>query len=358
MEQPGDDRRTPRDDAGTRADDRKAERGFSLLETTVTLLLLVITMGLFYDMMIGSSRSGMFAESRNDLATIGERVVNTVQKEINQSKLMFEENSKGTGYRTLFTNGLPGGLTVWSNSRMPIIDQNTTIIGPDPGPNSIANRTGNSLILARQLSPIAVAYDHDASSGTADINFLADRYEFQFYFLRTNPARNFGNFGYYLDLVRGRSETFADYFQLNSVTTNRAQLVQRLRAAAPITMAWDPGKDVSSAFYTLDASGTLTATTPTRFTVTIAQLLPEFAGGRIAGKMEYSVGLNSSTPLPIRDPIPLFATANSNFPGGLEFQVVGASGTRKILTRLVLVSWYGGQFNSQEASVVTYTHGF
>jgi hypothetical protein len=337
---------------------RTAERGFSLLEATVTLLLLLITLALFYDMILGATRSGMFAESRNDLSAIGQRVVNGIQKEINQSRLIFEENALGSGYRDLLVSGLSGGSTVWQNSRMPIIDQNTATLGADPGPNNIAARTGNSVILARQLSPISIAYDHDANSSTPDVNFLADRYEFQYYFLRANPGRNFGNFGYYLDLVRAKSEIFADYFQLNSVATNRAQLVQRLRAAAPITMSWEPGKDAGSAFYSLDNSGSLTPTTLNRFNVTATSLLPEFVGGRISGKMEYSVGLNSSTPIPIKDPIPLFATASSNFPGGLEFQIVGESGFRKAMTRLVLVSWYGGQYNSQEASVITYSHGF
>jgi hypothetical protein len=62
--------------------------------------------------------------------------------------------------------------------------------------------------------------------------------------------------------------------------------------------------------------------------------------------------------MPVNDPIPLFATANSNFPGGLEFQVVGASGTRKVMTRLVLAAWYNGQFASREVSVIAASHGF
>jgi prepilin-type N-terminal cleavage/methylation domain-containing protein len=356
MERAAEAPRTSR--ANPAAGDRAGERGFSLLEVTVTLVLLLITLALFYDMILGAARSSMFAESRNDLSAIGQRVVNGIQKEINQSKLIFEENALGSGYRNLFVAGLSGGTAVWSNSRMPVIDQNTATLGADPGPNNIATRTGNSIILARQLSPVSVAYDHDADASTADVNFLADRYEFQYYFLRANPGRNFGNFGYYLDVVRASSEIFADYFQLSSVTTNRAQLIQRLLATTPITMSWDPGKSVGSAFYALDGSGSLTPATPDHFNVTATSLLPEFIGGRISGKMEYSVGLNSSTPIRIKDPIPLFATASSNFPGGLEFQVVGQSGFRKAITRLVLVSWYGGNYNSQEASVITNSHGF
>lgn len=331
------------------------ERGFSITELMVTLVILLMSMAVFYEMIVGSLRSGVFTESRNDLVVFGQRAVNSIEREISQARLILEEDSTGTGYRTLFTAGFPGGTSVWTGSRMPIIDQNTTSLGPDPGPNSITNRTGNSLIVIRQLSPITVAYDHDANAGTADVNFLADRYEFQFYFLRQNTARNFGNFGYYLDPTRAKSQIFADYFQLNSITTNKAQLVTRLRPS--IARAWDPGKPAGTAFYNLDAAGTLSSATLSSFTVSLASLIPELAGGRVTGKMEYSIGLNASS-MTVRDPIPLFATASSNFPGGLEFQIVGQSGARKVLTRMVLASWYNRQFESRESRVIASSHGF
>ena len=134
--------------------------------------------------------------------------------------------------------------------------------------------------------------------------------------------------------------------------------MSRLNTATSITWAWDPGKAIAApAFYTI-TGGALTATTPTAFTVTVKSLCPEFAGGRISGAMEYSVCPNANTPIAVKDPVPMFATANTNFPGGLEFQIVGQSGERKIMTRFVTAAWYARKFNSQEASVVTYSHGF
>ena len=92
--------------------------------------------------------------------------------------------------------------------------------------------------------------------------------------------------------------------------------------------------------------------------MTVKSLCPEFAGGRISGKMEYSVCLNAITPMVVKDPVPMFATPATNFPGGLEFQIVGPSGERKIMTRLVAAAWYSKTLNSQQASVVTFSHGF
>ena len=42
---------------------------------------------------------------------------------------------------------------------------------------------GRSIVRSKPPSP--------ESGATPDVNFLVDRYEFQFYFLRANPARNF-----------------------------------------------------------------------------------------------------------------------------------------------------------------------
>jgi hypothetical protein len=339
---------------------RGREAGFSLLEALVTLTILMTVMAVFYEMILGSVRTSMLSESRSDLAEFGQRAVNLIQTEILQSKLIFQEDTTGTGYRTLFVNSLPGGVSVWTNSRMPIFDPNTNIIGPDPGPNSIANRTGNSLIVVRQLAPLAVPWDHDNNAGTADINFLADLYTFEFYFLRSVTTKKFGTFGYYLDLVQARSETVADYFQINGVTVNKAQLITRIRANVPVTYAWDPGKAVSApAFYRLNAAGTFTAMNPLNsFAVTAKSLLPALQGGRIGGSMDYSVALNLNTPLTLPDPVPAYATANSNFPGGVEFQVVGLAGSRKVMSRLVLASYYNNNYNSQAISVISSARGF
>lgn len=74
--------------------------------------------------------------------------------------------------------------------------------------------------------------------------------------------------------------------------------------------------------------------------------------------MDYSVALNLNTPLTLPDPVPVYATANSNFPGGLEFQVVGLAGSRKIMSRLVLASYYSNNYNSQSISTISSARGF
>lgn len=338
---------------------RGGQRGFTIVEVMITLLLVTASMGVIYSMMLGGMRSSMFTEARNDLTQIGQRVVNAVQTDVLQAKLVLQEDSVGGGYRSLFTEALPAEVSVWPDSRLPIVDLNTTTIGPDPGPNEIPTRTGNSLIVVRQLAPVAVPWDGDADPTTPDINLLLDRYEFQYYFLRSNSARSFARLGYYLEVDLATSQIVADYFQLSGITTNQAQAAAALRASTGITLAWNPGKAVGDpAFYDISVAGALSGNPQPVFNVKVKSMVPEFAGGRIGGRMEYSVGLNSNTQLALADKIPLYAIPSAGFPGGLEFMVVGQSGRRKVMTRLVLASWYDNRFTSKETSVITSASGF
>jgi prepilin-type N-terminal cleavage/methylation domain-containing protein len=341
--------------AGTRT----GERGMSLIEALITLVLLGMAMAIFYEMMLSSLRAGMFSESRNDLATIGQRAANAIHTEVIQAKLIFQENAVGTAYRTRIAAGLPAGVAAIAGSRMPIIDQNTTIIGQDPGPDNIATRTGNSMIVVRQLSPLAVPWDNDNNVATPNVSFFVDRYQFEYYFLKSDPRTNFGGLGYYLDVMQGTSQVFADYFQINSIAVNKAQVAANARTAGNILMAWDPGKAITDpAFYDMSAAGVFTGNTTPVFAMTVKSLAPEISGGRVSGRMSYSVAPNPTATIKFKDPVPRYATGTANFPQGLEFQIVGGSGSRKILTRLVLASNYAGSSNSQESIITSSARGF
>ncbi len=335
-----------------------SQRGVTAIEITVVLVLFVMVIGIAYQAIISVMRTGQFTESRNELAVLGQKAVNSIQTELEQAKLILQEDTIGAGYRSLLTSRLPAGAPVWTPSRLPIIDSNTSILGPDPGPNTIANRTGNSLIAIRQLAPLPVPWDHDADAATPNIDFLVDLYELQFYYLRADSARPFAGLGYALDIVCARSEHVADFFQLSGVTVNRAQILNGLLARGAARFAWDPGKSVDApAFYSISGGALVAEPTP-QLRVAVKELLHDFGGGRISGKIDYSVGVNPGGRFALKDPVPLFATASGDFPGGLEFQVVGSAGTRKVLTRLVLAAAYDGQITSRATTVITSARGF
>ena len=293
-------------------------------------------------------RTNMMLESHNDLAALGQRSVNFVKEEVLQSKVLYQDDSRGQSYQAKIS--VPTGLPVLGGSLLPVINTSGSFT-PDTG----VRRTGNSLLMLREQVPSSFWIDHDADSGTANIEVLADLYTFQYVYLTQNTARSFKGLGYYLDLISAGSQPYASYVQISGMTaTARAEVAQQLTSAG-IDYAMDPWQDAGQAFYQLASDGTLTG--PVDHTVDLSlseSLLPEFRGGRIAGKMNYSVGVQMNPALPTLEPINLYAQASGAFPGGLETQIVGSSSARKVMVRLMLLAEYGNKINSH-VNVVTST---
>jgi hypothetical protein len=84
-------------------------------------------------------------------------------------------------------------------------------------------------------------------------------------------------------------------------------------------------------------------------------LTADFAGGRITGKMNYSVTpMGLSSPL---IPVPYFAqtvAGQPSYPSGLEFKLYGAGAATRLMTRLVLSSHFrANKTDSYSAFVIT-----
>jgi hypothetical protein len=303
---------------------------------------------MFYQLFIGTMGTNMMLESHNDLATLGQRSVNTLKEEILQSKILFQDDTRGQGFLSKLV--LPSAYPVLSGTLLPIIDESGTL-----EPDSTTRRTGNSLLLLREQTPTSYWIDHDADGGTADIEVLVDLYSFEYVYLSPNTTRSFKQQGHYLDLVRAQSEEYANYVQLAGLTpTARAALATQLSNDG-VDYAVDPWKDVTQSFYSVESGGTLNG--PLTHNVTLDEyesLLPEFRGGRVSGKMTYSVGIQRDPPFHTADPVNLYAQPSGNFPGGLETLIVGSASSRKVLVRLALHADYGDKINSH-VNVVTST---
>ncbi|HET6268370.1 MAG TPA: type II secretion system protein [Acidobacteriota bacterium] len=374
----------------------KRQRGFTIIEAMVTVLLLSLVMIIFYELMISTMRTTMFVESHEDLLTVGQRVVNQVQSAVLESRMIFENDhvvnsvtdTTGTDYIQLYVDSGLSPLPM-TDSRLPIVDTNTgptAILDPDTGSETWV---GNELLLARHLEAVPVPYDNDSNNATPDIPFLVDRYRLEFYYLATNTARNFNGIGHYIEVYESKSEILYDYFQLSSAfsTMTAAQKAQisgellalpaglpttpvneatRLEVTGPLSEGWDPGKPPDNSFYALDSSGNFTLNASHLLTLKTASLMPEFRGGRLSGRMEYSVAPNCDTalanghfgPFDITDKVPLFGIVTGEFSGGFEFKIVGASGSRSVWNRLVLLSQHSGYVQSQANVVITANHQY
>jgi hypothetical protein len=335
----------------------------------------------------------MFVESRNDLEIFAQRTVNAIQTSAMQSRIIHQENPLGQAYRNLLVASNLS-WTIYPDSRLPVADPDTSaLLDPDTSGETFV---GNEMLLVRALEPVPILYDHDGDGGatTPEIPFFVDRYRLEFYFLTLNSARSFNGSGSYLDLIKAKGPDFADYFQLSTtfpglsapqrtqIATGLANLPTglttqeriRMEVDGPITQAWDPAQDPvagppNNAFYDVDGAGNFTAAVVDTLQLKKQSMLPEFGGGRIGGKMEYTVATNSDTPLsdgrfgPLRitDQVPLFGYKNINFPGGFEIKIIGPTGARSIWNRLVLCSenvrlqatGKGREIESQESVVIS-----
>lgn len=380
-------------------------RGFSLVEMIVVTAVSVTVLLVVLNMIDEATTIAFFNESHNDLSALSQRPMNTIQTELLQAKVFFSSTTDGTAYLTKFVASIPSSAAPAPNLTLPGLNA-AGPIQPDTGGTTF---TGNCLMIAKQLRPMAVALAADAASPA---NFPAttynvDRYQFELFYPRRVTTKNFGGTGRSDDIYRARSIVFADYFQLtNDVATLSASqktalstairncvggyakippkdengnTVTTAQAQGCIATAWNPGQTLGSSFYTIDnnltfpgSSGPLAASSVTISVGTnqagnslLASMLPELFNGKISGKMNYTVGFRTGASMPGtaiagpsgRNPVPrYFDNTATTTPTdcGFEVQVVGSAGYRQVLTRLVLYSNYlAKRWDSQEGFVIT-----
>lgn len=331
---------------------RQRQQGFSLIELTVVLGVVSVLMLIVYSMIEDTVRATMFNESHNDLTIMTQRAANALQEEVLQARVAFEEDAAGSAYRAALQ--IPVSIPRWTTTLLPVMQSATTTIVPDGAGERFA---GNSLLIARQLAPLTVTYDHDGNAGTPELEFLADRYRFEYFFLSPVTSRSFARSGFTLDLLRSDSIDYVDFFQLSSMSAaNLQRVVPRIRSAG-IERAWNPGQPIAAAFYELSGAvdGTFDAplNAPQIAIRRTASLFPELRGGRISGKMDYSLAF---TPMPIRRAVAMYAQPDAsrpNFPAGFEVKIAGPAGNRQVVTRVLLMAHYGVSTYEAQQGVVT-----
>jgi prepilin-type N-terminal cleavage/methylation domain-containing protein len=368
-----------------------SQAGLTLIEIIVVLVITSALLIMSYTMLDDAAKTSLFVEVRNDLPVFAQKAINSVQADVFQASTIFDSTPTaqgGLGPAYLAALQLPVAFPLLANSRMPLSNATGDLVPDDPVLTN-PQYVGNCLMIVRHLTPASVF--QDASPHTLPA-LLAERYQFEFFYLTQRSNRRFSgptntaggaiaNPGYYIDFMRSRSRIFADYTQISAlaaavqpvVVTNLAALTDPdSKLATPVTMAWNPNTAYATAFYDMRVSPSpyliATAGTPLDMSSTSAtsingttSLLAGITGGRIEGAADYSIAFRPSatTQYLIPDIIPKYATWNSatpTFPSGLEFLVVGPVGSRKALTRVVLMASYSaGRLTSKEVTNITAT---
>jgi hypothetical protein len=314
-------------------------------------------------------------ESHNDLAAFSQRPMNAMQREIMQARTFFTESTDGTEYRQRIESAIGGlgGSPAPVASLLPVNDNGNAFTTDVAG----TRKAGNAVLIARALPPLQI----DLGSGAS---FNANRYIFEYFYLTSSSmpaARSYKGSGTLMNLAQAQTEIVADYNQLVNdaaglTSAQKTTISAALRGAAvatcrnivglkryvgtndcQMTKAWSPDQPFGSAFYTIPTGNLTWGAALAANNVNLAArnanvMIPELKGGRISGRMNYTIGFGSFQS-------PRYADS-SNDPAekGLEVQIVGPNGFQRVLTRLYMLSEYGvGKGDSQEGFVVSQIRG-
>jgi prepilin-type N-terminal cleavage/methylation domain-containing protein len=350
---------------------RKSERGFTLPEILVVVAISAVILIIAYTLVEDAMLTSLFVESHNQLASLSQRAVNVMLTDVYQSRVIYQNDTTGTSFLSLVTAvvGTSGTNSIAADYQLPQFDSTTTLIVPDDS-SGTTHYVGNCLLVLRQLPPLMITYNN----GAANVNFPADIYRLDFFYLTPRTTKPFSTSTYSLDVMEFKSVVFADYQQLNNLPqatvallytgTNGTAFPNGFSDYSPaITTAIDlAGTAANNSFRTINSNGTLSAVLSSYAlpaAASLSSLLPEFSSGSISGKMVYSVGFRptASTQFPVRDPIPRYAFAksgNANYTTGLEVKFVGGGTTQKGIIRLILLASYGvTKMDSEEGFVIT-----
>ena len=350
--------------------------GVTLMEVIIVVAVSSVIMIIAYDLIESAMRTSLFVESHNQLAQLAQRPVNAMTLDAFQSRVIYQNNANGTTYLAKVVAQLPTAYPIQADYQLPLANSSTNLIAPDDptGPNYV----GNCLLVLKQLNPLAIQWNN----GSANVNFPADLYRFDFYYLSQNTSRSFGGQGHFVDLIRWRSTEYADYSQLASFfansalsATEKAKIVTGLSGKG-ITIAVDASgtSAANSSFYTIGSDVTNGGKLTAIANPTIAKLandaskqiwccqsiLPELGTGSVSGKMLFTVGfVTNPSFIPsnlVIDPMPKYAfakTGSPNYITGFEVKVVGTGASQKTMLRLVLLANYqAGRYDSREGTAI------
>lgn len=207
---------------------------------------------------------------------------------------------------------------------------------------------GNSLFFATFGQPVVALNILDSSN--APHNVRIDTYVFHYYYINLAQDQVFRGQGGRNRLVGWHSQPYADYAQILRITdtVERENLVSYLYNSG-YRFAWLPAATlVTNAFARINIDGT----TPADGSHMIAKGSIEFPLDGVTGVSGWSfpigIAFNSGASFAIRNPVPVFAQVNNDFPGGLEIAVTGANTGRKIFMRLVMAAQSGAGLLSYE----------
>ena len=307
------------------------DSGFTLIELLTVILTMSVILMASVLVFKHSIQANVRLESNDNLKNYGQQALNGLRLRISQSRCIYQNDAYGNALWARLV--IPPEHPVLSTTRLPVIRE-TGSLSPSQGASGgfDAASVGNALLFTE-------AEGH-ASAGSRWI----DLYRPRAYYLSKTSAVNVARRGYAYDLTEWVGRKYADYSELVGADAS----VYAALISQGITEAWNSaGTTAGTTVYTLSPGGGLTAQLAPSLQAQAVKSATHVVGS--SGDTHYAVAFNNAPDFGIQDTVPEYALASSagdGFPNGFETAIVGSTGGRKILLRIVLVAeGYGGRYS-------------
>jgi len=302
---------------------RVAEEATTLVELMVVLACFSIIAIAIYAI---SSQTQLFNDNLNawnNLTQWGQTAANQINLELTQGRIIYQNDALGTDYQSKLQ--MDAAYPVTTTTLLPVIDSTGTFHQD----TVTTTRTGNALMFVKDCVPYV--------GNTVTDTRRVDIYQLVYYYLSPSNKPISGK-TQSLRLVRWVSKEFADYNQVMAIPAGapRDTFVINMYTNRLISHLWIPHNTPATAFYGISLGGVIDGVPDPTYTIekaTVESFIPSMGLGYA------SIAWNRSTEFWTPDPVPKFAQASSTgsgFPHGFEVQIIGPSGGRQALIRLVL----------------------
>jgi hypothetical protein len=335
---------------------KRGIRGFTIVEATICLVLMTVSFGAFLGVALQSINDFAFFSAHTKVGQWSQERLNDIREDTLSVKQYFDSFNVSPMSQDYFNV-----LDLPANS-MPL---NNTVVLPEivetgifePDIISGIAKTGNALFFVRSLEPFAVRVQVDPNLlDPADWHiYRIPVYTFVLYYLTRRVSEPIVNSNDSLDLIRWSSLPVADYDQVMQFEElvqdgglecyPRAQVITEFRNEYGGEFLWVNGEELNLAFYRTYADGThdMMPEDPANLTITMDEwqgLFSRMQNNGTSHVKQASVFMNRGTQgFEIGPIVPQFAQASQagdGFPHGFEVQIVGPSGAREVMVKLVL----------------------
>lgn len=303
---------------------------FTLVEMLISMTIMTIIIVMISPMMDLSFTGIVTYEVHNSLKQANQTAINYLGHELTESYRLFQRGAAADAYLARLDLADQPPPLAGADSRLPVIQASVAAMPGVPG------AVGNCLLFATRRAPVSVA------GGAVTL----DTYRFNFYYIGQVSALPLGNRPH-RNLYEWHSIDFVDYNMLSGIAD------PLIRTDALIELfnlgyrfAWDPIQDADEAFYNIDVIAGVPVFPLPEVDDATHRILKASGGEAIKihtkgviSNFRHGIAHNTNnTDFILKHPVPLYATANGDFPSGFEAIIVGMSSKRLINIRMVAVA--------------------